>query len=145
MTGSPEIWEVLIADEFDPEFKVLPSAVQDQVLSGAQALAVVGPLLGRPHVDTLKGSKHAKMKELRFTVAGEPDGNGVWRVAFAFDTAQRAILFVAGNKQGKKKFYKELIRKADSRYDAHEERVAKAIKRTLYAKKHQRHHRGPTR
>jgi hypothetical protein len=42
-------------------------------------------------------------------------------VAFAFDTKRRAILLVAGDKSGgsEKKFYRELIRKADDRFDAH--------------------------
>jgi hypothetical protein len=47
-------------------------------------------------VDTLEGSRHANMKELRFEAAG-----GVWRVAFAFDRARRAVLLVAGDKAGK--------------------------------------------
>jgi hypothetical protein len=54
-----------------------------------------GPQLGRPYVDTLKGSKFANMKELRFTADG-----GVWRVAFAFDLRREAILLVAGDKSG---------------------------------------------
>ncbi len=121
------VWTVQFADEFDPEFDALPSAVQDEILALAGALKKLGPLLGRPQVDTLQGSKHDKMKELRFRIEGEPAGNGVWRVAFAFDTKRRAILFVADNKQGKggqARFYRELIRKADQRYDAHERRVA---------------------
>lgn len=54
-----------------------------------------GPALGRPEVDTLNGSKHANMKELRFRADG-----GVWRVAFAFDPERNAILLVAGDKSG---------------------------------------------
>ena len=54
------------------------------------------------------------MKELRFSLA-----NGEWRVAFAFDTKRKAILLVAGDKSGEKRFYRELIRKADNRFDAH--------------------------
>jgi hypothetical protein len=50
---------------------------------------------GRPHADTLKGSKHADMKELRFEGA-----DGEWRAAFAFDPERRAILLVAGEKSG---------------------------------------------
>jgi hypothetical protein len=38
-------------------------------------------------VDTLDDSKYANMKELRFNAA-----DGVWRVAFAFDTKRKAIL-----------------------------------------------------
>jgi hypothetical protein len=56
------------------------------------------------------------MKELRFSAA-----DGVWRVAFAFDARRKAILLVAGDKSGvgEKRFYRELIRKADDRFDAH--------------------------
>jgi hypothetical protein len=76
-------------------------------------------MLGRPHVDTLKGSKHANMKELRF----EADG-GVWRVAFAFDPKRRAVILVAGDKVGvaQARFYKALIAKADRRFAEHLER-----------------------
>jgi hypothetical protein len=61
-------------------------------------------------------SRHANMKELRFDAA-----DGVWRVAFAFDTKRKAILLVAGDKSGvsEKKFYKRLIAKADERFDVH--------------------------
>ena len=81
---------------------------------------VFGPQLGRPRVDTLKGSRHANMKELRFSAA-----NGEWRVAFAFDPRRKAILLVAGDKSGgsEKRFYRELIRKADERLDAHLARI----------------------
>ena len=67
-------------------------------------------------MDTLKDSRHANMKELRFDAA-----DGVWRVAFAFDPKRKAILLVAGDKSGisEKKFYKRLIAKADDRFDAH--------------------------
>ena len=56
------------------------------------------------------------MKELRFNAAG-----GVWRVAFAFDPARRAVVLVAGNKSGvsQRRFYQQLIRKADDRFDEH--------------------------
>jgi len=62
------------------------------------------------------------MKELRFSAA-----DGEWRVAFAFDPERRAILLVAGDKSGgsEKRFYRELIRKADNRFDAHVVRLKK--------------------
>jgi len=86
------------------------------LLAHALLLEQFGSQLGRPTVDTLKGSKHANMKELRFKA-----DNGVWRVAFAFDPKRRAILLVAGNKSGvsETRFYKELIRKADERFHIH--------------------------
>ena len=56
------------------------------------------------------------MKELRFSAA-----DGEWSVAFAFDPKRKAVLLVAGDKSGgsEKRFYRELIRKADERFDAH--------------------------
>jgi hypothetical protein len=66
-------WTVLFHPEFEPEFDSLPDDVQDELLALALRLEDVGPALGRPHADTLKGSAHANMKELRFSA----DGGGV--------------------------------------------------------------------
>jgi hypothetical protein len=109
-------WTVTNHDAFDPEFDALSEAVQDELLAASTLLRTYGPSLGRPHVDTLAGSKYANMKELRFRAA-----DGVWRVAFAFDPVRRAILLVAGDKAGvgRARFYKALIRKADARFAAH--------------------------
>ena len=82
-------------DAFDAEFEDLPEAIQDELLAHARLLEVSGPQLGRPRVDTLNGSKHANMKELRFNA-----DDGVWRVAFAFDPERKAILLVCGDKSG---------------------------------------------
>lgn len=56
------------------------------------------------------------MKELRFKAA-----DGVWRVAFAFDPRREAILLIAGDKSGgsEKRFSRQLVAKADARFDAH--------------------------
>jgi hypothetical protein len=109
-------WIVELHDAFDPEFDRLPEEVQDAILERNRLLKQFGPLLGRPHVDTLKNSKHPNMKELRFDAA-----NGVWRVAFAFDSKRKAILLVAGDKSGgsERQFYNGLIAKADARFDKH--------------------------
>jgi hypothetical protein len=105
-----------MADEFAPEFDALQEDVQTEILALSFVLEQFGPQLGRPRVDTLNGSRHANMKELRFSAA-----DGEWRVAFAFDPKRRAILLVAGDKSGgsEKRFYRELIRKADERFAAH--------------------------
>jgi hypothetical protein len=76
-------------------FFALQEEVRIEILALTRLLQQFGPLLGRPRVDTLKGSRHVKMKELRFSAAG-----GEWRVAFAFDTKGKAILLVAGDKSG---------------------------------------------
>ena len=94
----------------------MAEALQDELLAHARLLAEFGPNLGRPTVDTLKESRHANMKELRFSWLG-----GVWRVAFAFDPKRQAILLVGGDKGGanQRRFYKHLIRVADERFDEH--------------------------
>src|SRR5262252_5097105 len=102
-------WVVELSDEFEPEFDALHEDVRTEILVLSRLLQQFGPQLGRPRVDTLKGSRHRNMKELRFDAA-----DGVWRVAFAFDTRRKAILLVAGDKSGgsEKRFYKQLIAKA---------------------------------
>lgn len=86
-------WKVDFDPAFDAEFEGLSIAVQDELLAHAKLLEQFGPELGRPWVDTLNGSRHANMKEIRFK-----SENGVWRVAFAFDPRRRAVMLVAGDK-----------------------------------------------
>ncbi|MFZ0410269.1 MAG: type II toxin-antitoxin system RelE/ParE family toxin [Candidatus Acidiferrales bacterium] len=114
-----------MADEFEAEFDALPEDVQTEILALSLVLEQFGPQLGRPRVDTLSGSRHANMKELRFSAA-----DGEWRVAFAFDPRRRAILLVSGDKSGgsQKRFYRDLIRKADQRFDGHLSRLKKGRK-----------------
>lgn len=115
----PSRWSVELCDELEAEWSDLPEAVQDEMLAHAKLLEHFGPRLGRPRADTLKGSAYANMKELRFEA-----GRGVWRVAFAFDYRRAAILLVAGDKSGvsQRRFYQQLISKADARYTAHLEK-----------------------
>ncbi len=109
-------WTVVFADEYEPEFDSPPEKVQDSILARVLLLEREGPALGRPYADTLEGSKHANMKELRCTADG-----GMWRIAFAFDPERRAILLVGGDKSGvsQKRFYRQLIARADERHDRH--------------------------
>ena len=119
-------WVVEIGDEFEPEFDELHEDVRTEILALARLLEQFGPQLKRPRADTLNDSRHANMKELRFGAA-----DGEWRVAFAFDTKRKAILLVAGDKSGvsERQFYRELIRKADDRFDAHLARLKKQRQR----------------
>lgn len=109
-------WVVEFYQDFEPEFDALPEEVQNKLLARVSLLEAFGSELGRPHVDTLNGSRYSNMKELRFKAA-----DGVWRVAFAFDSKRDAILLVAGDKSGgsENRFYKQLIKKADDRFEAH--------------------------
>jgi len=109
-------WDTSFHPEFKAEVGNLSPAVRIELLSALKALAEFGPSLGRPRVDTLKGSSFANMKELRFQAEG-----GIWRIAFAFDPIRTAIILVAGNKSGvgQREFYRRLIDKADQRYKSH--------------------------
>jgi hypothetical protein len=106
-------WQVIFHEDFEKEFQEFPLTIQDEILTLSVLLEKLGPQLNRPHVDTLKGSSYANMKELRFKA-----DHGVWRVAFAFDPKRQAILLVAGNKSktSEKRFYQKLITKADQRF-----------------------------
>jgi hypothetical protein len=108
-------WTVEFHDELAGEFAGLSHAVQDEFLAQVIRLREFGPTLGRPTVDTLKGSRMANLKELRFMADG-----GVWRVAFAFDRNRIAVLLAAGDKRGKDqaRFYKALIALAERRFTA---------------------------
>lgn len=106
--------------EFHPAFEVEADGFSDDVkiglAAGIRLLQALGPQLGRPAVDTLNGSKVNNMKELRFNA-----DDGVWRVAFAFDPARKAILLCGGDKSGvsSARFYKSLLKTAEARYAEH--------------------------
>jgi hypothetical protein len=109
-------WIIEFDPDFDPEYEELVEAVQDELLAHLKLLEQFGPLLGRPRVDTLNGSRHANMKELRFDA-----DDGVWRFAFAFDSNRHGIVLCGGDKSGgsEKRFCRRLIESADARFDAH--------------------------
>jgi hypothetical protein len=113
-------WSVLFDAEFEIEFADFAEEVQDALLAAAKLLGDYGPQLGRPHADTLNGSRYPNMKELRF----EGD-DGEWRAAYAFDPERAAVILVAGDKSGgsSRRFYTRLIAKADRRYAAHLRRL----------------------
>lgn len=110
-------WKINFHPEFDQEYEALDKNVQTELLAHLRLLEDRGHQLSRPHADTLNGSKHANMKELRFKA-----DNGVWRFAFAFDTKREGIILCGADKSGvgsESKFYKKLIDKADRRFDTH--------------------------
>jgi hypothetical protein len=63
-------WDVEFHDDFKAEYQELPEAVQDELLALVQVLEILGPQMKRPRVDTLNGSRHKSMKELRFDADG---------------------------------------------------------------------------
>lgn len=118
-------WQVEFHPAFEVEVLTFARDVRIALIAVAKLLSDYGPQLGRPHADTLKGSKFPNMKELRF----EGD-DGEWRAAFAFDPERKAIVLVAGDKSGgsQKRFYRNLIAKADLRFSEHLETLKPAKK-----------------
>lgn len=109
-------WTVNLSSEFEAWFDGLDVKSQDAILTDLAVLRDMGPQLGRPHVDTLKGSRHSNMKELRTAHRGHQ-----YRIAFAFDPKRAAIVIVGGDKTGadQKRFYRDLITNADAIFDHH--------------------------
>ncbi len=110
------MWKVLTTADLDGWFSGLGEDEQAEIIAKVELLKLLGPQLSRPHADTLNGSKHANMKELRADTK-----TSIMRIAFAFDPDREAILLVGGNKTGvsQKRFYKQLIAKADELYELH--------------------------
>lgn len=106
-------WIVEFHPTFAEEVAAYEKAVKMQLAVSIKFLEEFGPQLKRPYADTLNGSSYSNMKELRFNA-----GNGVWRIAYAFDPERKAVLLIGGDKSGtsQKRFYKNLITKADKRF-----------------------------
>ena len=119
-------WAAERTSEFDEWWEGLTDQEQRKVVASVEALQELGPSAGRPLADTVEGSKHPNMKELRITQT--------MRVFFAFDPERTAILLIGGDKAGKtKRFYKKMIPVADRIYDRHlrelaEQGVARSTK-----------------
>ena len=108
------MWEIVTTDTFDEWFEALDDVDKSRVLSSLILLQEKGPMLSRPHADTLKGSEYPNMKELRVQSKGDP-----LRAFFAFDPKRKGILLCAGNKTGDKQFYDRMIPIADKEYTNH--------------------------
>lgn len=124
LLGYINIWGFRLDDAFEVEL-AFEREVQTELLAIAKLLGDYGPQLGRPLVDTLKGSRHANMKEMRFRAS-----DGEWRAAVAFDPERKTILLMAGDKSGgsQKRFHNQLIAKANLRFSVHLENLKAAKK-----------------
>ncbi len=106
-------WEVEYTDEFGQWWDELSEGEQEAIRASVLWLEQEGPALGRPMADTIKGSRHPNMKELRPPVTNI-------RVLFAFDPRRMAILLIGGDKTGRwRKFYEEMVPEADRLYEDH--------------------------
>ena len=109
-----ENWIVVFHPDFAPEFRVLDDSVKVALGALFDKLRDRGPALARPFADTLNGSRHANMKELRFGLDDD-----WYRFAYAFDPKQKVVVLCGGGKGGvsQARFHDALIAKADRRYE----------------------------
>jgi hypothetical protein len=106
-------WEIQYTDQFEAWFDGLDRRQQNAIIAAVDYLEARGPGLGRPMVDTLRGSRHANMNELR------PRG-GHLRVLFSFPPRRTAILLRGGDKSGRwTEWYETAVPEADRLYDEH--------------------------
>jgi hypothetical protein len=109
-------WEVIIGDEVGEWLDGIDEGTYELIIAALNVLEREGPSLGRPLVDTIKGTDIKNMKELR---PGSRSRSAV-RILFAFDPARRAILLVAGDKAGNwTKWYTKNIPIAEARWETH--------------------------
>lgn len=107
----------------------------EQVTAAIEILGREGPTLGRPIVDTIKGSSLANLKELRPGSSGKTE----LRILWIFDPVRQAVLLVAGNKAGNwTRWYTTAIREAETRYEEHLAALAKTVPPALPRQKKRR-------
>lgn len=111
------VWEIVGADEFAKWYGALALGQCAAIDARVDMLAAGGPALGRPVVDSMKGSRHShNMKELRCSK------DGALRVLFVFDPIRRAVLLLGGDKSGAgswKAWYSTAVPHADDLYDSY--------------------------
>ena len=116
------MWIIETTDVFNEWYSSLDDIDRANVLAALLVLRERGPLLPRPYADSVKGSCHGNMKELRIQSKGKPI-----RAFFAFDPRRRGIVLCAGHKGGnEKRFYVEMIPVADHEYAAHLEKMKRS-------------------
>jgi len=108
-------WEVESSEQVRQWRRSLDPISAERFEATVELLQRKGPGLGRPSADTITGSRHPNMKELRV---------GNTRALFAFDSHRRAVLLVAGDKSNDwKGWYKRNIPVADRMFDAHQRSI----------------------
>ncbi|MCE8023464.1 MULTISPECIES: type II toxin-antitoxin system RelE/ParE family toxin [Halomonadaceae] len=108
------MWQIEQTRTFEEWYFSLDETDRENVLAALLMLKERGPMLPRPHADTVNGSQYRNMKELRIQSQGRP-----LRAFFAFDPRRAGIVLCAGDKTGNKRFYDDMIPVADREYAAH--------------------------
>ena len=107
-------WQIKFDTDFESWFDAQSLAFRKEAFAVIGLLKSHGASLGRPRVDTVKGSRFKNMKELRIQFKGRP-----YRLLFAFDPERNAMILVGGDRGGDKRWYEKNIPIADERYQKH--------------------------
>jgi hypothetical protein len=111
--SKPRRWEIEFTPQAERWYMGLRPDDAHRIAAAVDQLEREGPHLGRPYVDSIKGSRHHNMKELRSV-------GGHLRALFAFDPRQHAIVLVGGDKTNDwKGWYRRQIPHADRAYTNH--------------------------
>lgn len=119
-------WNIKQTKEFQEWFDDSDKKLKEAIVENVELLKQMGPQLGRPYADTLKGSSITNLKELRFE-----SGEKVIRVFFVFDPDRNGVLLIGGNKSssGGKTFYKDMIAQSEKIYAKYLEERQKALEK----------------
>jgi hypothetical protein len=108
-------WKVETKEPVKQWQRSLDQVTADRFTGTLARLEERGPQLGRPFADTIKGSQHHKMKELRV---------GNMRALYAFDARRTAVVLVAGDKTNDwKGWYRRNIPVADRMFEQHQQSI----------------------
>jgi hypothetical protein len=111
--GRSRKWEVEFTPEAERWYMALGRKDANAITAAFDELEVKGPALGRPFADSIEGSRHHNMKELRSI-------GGNLRALFAFDPRRHAVVLLGGDKTGDwKGWYARNLPRADRLYDQH--------------------------
>ncbi len=114
------MWSIERTEQVAEWIRDLDEDAKEAIFKSLLILREIGPLFGRPHVDSIKESRHNNMKELRIQ-----NRQRVLRILFAFDPGRNAVLLIGGDKRGDKRFYEKMLPIADALFDNHLEKWRK--------------------
>lgn len=97
--------EVVVTDEFLQWYRGLGDEDAEKVTKYIDLLETLGVSLGHPYSSAIKGSEYA-LRELRLV-------HKPIRIFYAFDPSRSAVVIIAGDKSGEKRFYERMIPAAE--------------------------------
>lgn len=122
--GIMSTWNIKQTEEFQDWFDTADKKLKEAIVENVEVLKQMGPQLGRPYADTIKGSSITNLKELRFD-----SGEKVIRIFYVFDPDRNGVLLIGGNKSssGGKTFYKTMTDQSEKIYANYLEKRKKAL------------------